>query len=266
MKKRLICAGLSVLLVLSGISAFAADTVTTEYTKTENGYHHFTTSGKLDNANTAFVTVVVTDRDNITIDSIQYVDQGLTDGNGNFAFTNYIPKQNPVIGQEYTVRVGVWGRKTPITCDPLKLPADAPAYSLSGQFNFEGSRTLGTVELYKDGVLLDSMERAAGAYDFSMLEPGTYTVKFTKQSHLPEVREAEITTAHATDVDANLVAGDVNADAIINLSDFGEVTALLGQEAGSAQQKKADFLENGRIDVNELTKLIQNYGEDRRSE
>ena len=266
MKKRLICLGLSILFMVGAVSAYAADAVTTEYTKTENGYHHFTTSGKLDNAANAFVTVVVTDGTNITIDSIQYVDQGITDASGNFTFSNYIPKQNPNMGQEYIVKVGVWGRTTPITCAPLTLPADAPGYAISGAFGFEGERTQGTVELYKENVLQDSLTRSAGEYTFSLLSPGNYIVKFNKQSHLPEVREVEITATNATDVNANLVAGDVNGDNIINLSDFGAVTALFGNEAGSEEEKKADFLENGTVDVNELTKLIQNYGEDRRSE
>ena len=266
MKKR-IGFGLALLLALNSFTAFAADSVKTQYIDTQNGYHMFTTSGKLDNARNAFVTVVVTDGANITVDSIQYVDQGVTDGSGNFSFSNYIPKQNPAIGQEYTVRVGVWGRKTPIACAPLKLPEDAPAYSLSGTVAFDGTRTQGTITLYdENGVERSSIIRNAGAYDFSMLEPGAYTVKFEKQSHLPEIREAEITNTHATDVDATLKSGDVNGDKIINLSDFGVVTSMLGQEAGSDAQKQADFMEDGTIDVNELTKLITNYGEDRRSE
>lgn len=266
MKKR-IGIGLALLLALNSFTAFAADSVKTQYQDTQNGYHMFTTSGKLDNAQNAFVTVVVTDGANITVDSIQYVDQGVTDGSGNFSFANYIPKQNPTIGQEYTVRVGVWGRKTPITCDPLKLPVDAPIYSISGEISFEGARTQGTVTLFDEqGNQLATMQKSAGAYDFSMLEPGVYTVKFEKQSHLPEIREAEIVNTNVTEVNAALKAGDVNADKIINLSDFGVVTSMFGQEAGSAEQKKADFMENGTIDVNELTKLITNYGEDRRSE
>ncbi len=264
--KKIIAIYLSALILCGGITAFAADTVTTEYIKTENAEHYFTTSGKLDNAKNAFVTVVVTDGTAITVDSIQYVDQGITDGAGNFSFSNYIPKQAPQAGQEYAVKVGVWGRATPLSCAPLKLPEDAPAYSISGTFSFDGARTKGTVTLYKGGAVQQTATVQAGTYMFSMLEPGAYTVTFEKQSHLPETREAEIVNTHATEVNATLTAGDVNGDKIINLSDFGFVTSMLGQEAGSEDQKKADFLENGTIDVNELTKLIQNYGEDRRSE
>lgn len=264
--KKIIALCLAALLICNGVGVLAADSVTTEYIKTENAEHYFTTSGKLDNAKNAFVTVVITDGNAITIDSIQYVNQGVTDASGNFKFENYIPKQPPQIGQEYAVKVGVWGRKTPISCAPLKLPEDAPAYSVSGTISFEGTRTKGTVSLYKDEQIVQSATVPTGAYSFSMLEPGAYVVVFEKQSHLPEIRETEITNNNATEVNATLKAGDVNGDKIINLSDFGVITSMLGQEAGSDAQKKADFLENGTIDVNELTKLITNYGEDRRSE
>ncbi|MBR3943125.1 MAG: hypothetical protein IKJ55_07175 [Clostridia bacterium] len=144
---------------------------------------------------------------------------------------------------------------------------DAPVYSIAGEISFEGTRSQGIVTLYDaQGTLLAEMQKPAGTYAFSMLEPGVYTVKFEKQSHLPEVREAEITNAHITGVNASLKAGDVTGDKIINLSDFGVVTSMFGQEAGSAEQKKADFMEDGTVNIHELTKMIENYGEDRRSE
>lgn len=253
--------------LLCSFSCFAQSTAQTVYNYTKDGNQYFTTSGVIENGANKFVTLLVTDGDSITVDSIMYIDQTSADNNGNFDFSNYVPMVNLVDGKKYTVKIGSTSLSAPISGGYAALPGTgADTYFVKGTvaYNGGGKVTKGSVKLLSGTDVLKSLEidPTVCSYEFSGVENGTYTLRFDKPLHLPRTKEITVNGSGVTAPDVILPAGDLNGDNTINLSDLNVVINYFGMDPStlSAEQAKADINEDQNINLLDINKIINDFG------
>lgn len=269
--KKQIAALLTVIMVFAGsVSVFADNSVQNTYNseKSTTEDQYFTTSGTIaDNAG-GYVTLLVTNGNDITVDSIMYIDQTQANDAGAFSFTDYIPKINLVQNQEYKVRVGATVLTAPIDGGVLKLPEVASGYIVSGKLTYVGNKTQPVIQLLKaDGTEVAKAETGSDGvanYTFENVGDGTYTLKFSKVSSLTEKTPVTVAGSNVTVPDMRLLVGDVNADNAVSVFDLTEVIAVLGSKENDADYRAAaDVDENGTVSILDLTSVIANLGERR---
>lgn len=269
--KKQIAALLTAIMTIGSVTAFAADSADSMYNseKSTAEDQYFTTAGTIESNAGGYVTLVVTNGDNITVDSIMYINQTQADSSGAFSFTDYIPKVNLMQNQEYKVRVGATSLTSPIDGGVLKLPEVATGYVVSGKLNYVGNKTKPVIQLLKaDGTevlkLEDVGSDGVANYTFQNVTDGIYTLKFSKLSHLAEKTTVTVAGSNVTVPDMRLLVGDVNADNAVSVFDLTEVIAVLGsKEGGTDYRAAADVDENGAVSILDLTSVIANLGERR---
>lgn len=266
--KKQIAALLTVIMVFAGsISVFADNSVQNTYNseKSTAEDQYFTTSGTIaDNAG-GYVTLLVTNGNDITVDSIMYIDQTQANDAGAFSFTDYIPKINLVQNQEYKVRVGATALTAPIDGGVLKLPEVASGYIVSGKLTYVGNKTQPVIQLLKaDGTEVAKAETGSDGvanYTFGNVGDGTYTLKFSKVSSLTEKASVTVAGSNVTVPDAQLRAGDVDKDNAISTYDLIGVIKVFGTSEGDSNfNTAADVDEDGAISVLDLVRIISNFG------
>ena len=250
--------------LLSGMSAFAASTATSVYNASKSNAvdQYFTTSGKIENGGSGFVTLLVTNGSAITVDSIMYIDQTVADANGNFSFTDYIPKINVPVGSKYTVKVGATSLTAAIPGGYLEAPA-ITGHTVSGSLNFFGSTTGASLNLKKNGSVVASATSTNGTFSLSNVEDGEYIITVTKRAHLPAVATVKVEGGNITVPAITLIPGDcVSDDGEIGFKDLSTVIDVYGVKTGETGYNiNFDFDEDGEVGFKELSAIIDNYGE-----
>lgn len=240
------------LCVLMLFVTVSADEITTEYIKSENGNQYFTTSGTISANANGFVSLLVTDGDAISVDSIMYIDQTTADGNGYFKFENYVPKNNILGAKKYKVRIGATSSSVILDGGVLEI-TDA----ILGDVNFNGfTGVSGATVTLKDstGATIKSEDFTNG-FTFSSLNEGTYTLIIKKPLFLPSVVIVNYEGIPTTVDEIEMYAGDITQDSIINLTDL---TLLL--EDYSSTSSAVDLNGDGNIGAADLSAIINNYG------
>lgn len=251
------------MMLFSTVSVCAESVATSQYNeeKSDDVDQYFTTEGKIDNNVNGFVTIVVTDGDAVTVDSIMYIDQTIAEQDGSFAFADYIPKENLKVGEKYTVRIGATALAAPISGGYLELP-DAKKYTVSGSLSFMGGKRKAYVQILNaDGSVQAEAETETGDFVISNVPDGTYKVYITKQSHLPAQTEMTVSGEDVQLEPVRLLAGDINEDKIINIFDLTNLIEMFGKSETSAGfREEPDLDENGTVNIFDLTALIENFG------
>ncbi|MBR5517875.1 MAG: hypothetical protein IKV86_02490 [Clostridia bacterium] len=253
-------------LILSATSVFAASTATSVYNeeKSTETDQYFITSGKIENGGSGFVTLLVTKDGTITVDNIMYIDQTVADENGNFSFTNYIPKDNVPKGGKYTVKVGATSLNTPISGGYLEIPEApvvVPGYPVTGNVNFKGDLTKATLTLTSGDKTVASIESANGKFSIENIPDGTYTLTVKKAKHLPATVEVTVNGGTINVPEIELLAGDCNNDLEIGYADLAQVIAIYGYlSTNEYYDDTYDVNEDGEVGYTDLSAIIANYG------
>lgn len=240
------------LCVLMLFVTVSADEITSEYIKTESGNQYFTTSGTISANANGFVSLLVTDGDTISVNSIMYIDQTTADENGYFKFENYVPKNNILGAKTYKVRIGATSSTTALDGGVLQI-TDA----ILGAVNFNDfTGVSGATVTLKDstGATLKTQDFTTD-FNLSSLNEGAYTLIIKKPLFLPAVVNVDYEGVPTTVDEIMLYAGDIVQDNVINLTDL---TLLI--EDYSSESTAVDLNGDGTINASDLSAMINNYG------
>ncbi|MBR4029816.1 MAG: hypothetical protein IKJ06_00240 [Clostridia bacterium] len=240
------------LCVLMLFVTVSADEITSEYIKTENGNQYFTTSGTVTANANGFVSLLVTDGDTISVDSIMYIDQTIANSNGYFEFLNYVPKINISGAKKYKVRIGATSSTTILDGGVLEI-TDA----ILGSVDFNGFTGVSgaTVTLKDSTGATIKTEAFSSDFNLSSLDEGTYTLVIKKPLFLPAVVTVNYEGIPTAVDEIEMYAGDITQDNVINLSDL---TLLL--EDYSSSSSAVDLNGDGTVGASDLSAMINNYG------
>ena len=261
--KKIIAVILAVVMTMSAVSVFAASTATSVYNeeKSTETDQYFTTSGKIENGGNGFVTLLVTTNGTVNVDNIMYIDQTVADQNGNFSFTNYIPKINVPQGGKYIVKVGATSLNQAISGGYLELP-EPKGHTVTGTVSSQGT-TGAAITIKKDGAVVASASATNGAFSLANVADGSYQVVITKKAHLPKLATLTVSGGNVTMTEVKLLAGDLYPDdKEIGINDLSKVIGLYGVRTGETGYNASyDVNDDGEIGINELSAIIGNYGE-----
>lgn len=239
------------------VPAFAAAPTTEKVA----GADKWTTSGSDAAYANKMMTVVAyapTDGD-ITVESIQYIDQTVADENGAYAFTNYVPKDLPTT-EDYIVKVG--GEAVGGVLDAGVIEAAGPStVAVTGTVNTEAAAAVATVSFLTEGtetaVATGTTTNSAFSVDVA---PGTYDVLFSRVGYLDyKITSVPVTAAMALGT-YKLAPGDVVKSGVVNTSDLGAfVRAFSSTTGGELYNEGADFDYNGAVNTTDLGDMIANF-------
>ena len=204
--------------------AFAADT-------TDNGDGTWTTSGSDASYAGKMMTMVAYEGGEITVDSIQYIDQTTADENGAFAFENYIPKNLPKT--DYTVLVGGETLDAALPAGTIKAP-EIVDVAVTGTLKMANTLEKATANLYAAGTTdyaaatpVATADVEGGALNVTVA-PGSYDLVITRPGYLKYTKKNIDATAALALGEIALNAGDMNSDDIVNTDDLTAVIGAFG--------------------------------------
>lgn len=256
MKKMISFILAAALTAVVAMPAFAADT-------TDNGDGTWTTSGSDASYANKMMTMVAYEGDGeITVDSIQYIDQTVANESGAFAFENYIPKDLPTTS-DYTVLVGGETLDAPIAGGKI-AKIETPEVVVTGKVTTLADAVVAKVEFFAAGTedVVASADVTAGQYSMNVA-PGTYDVVITSAGYLKYTVSGVVVEGAKTMDDCTLTAGDINADSVINVSDLGSILPIFAAKADdttSGYVIAADFNRDSVINVTDLSVILTNFG------
>ncbi len=252
MKKMISFILAAALTAVAAMPAFAADTVS-------NGDGTWTTSGSDASYANKMMTMVAYEGDGeITVDSIQYIDQTVANGSGAFAFENYIPKDLPTAG-DYTVLVGGETLDAPIAGGTI-AKIETPEVAVAGKVITLADVVVAKVDFLAAGTedVIASADVAAGAFSVDVA-PGTYDVLITSVGYLSYKITGVVVETAMTLADCTLAAGDVDPNGVVNVTDLSNfLPALAKLEGGEGYVIACDFDANGAINATDLANLVKN--------
>lgn len=268
--KRIISILLTIIMMFSCISAYAASTAESVYNESKSNEkdQYFTTSGKIENGGSEFVTLLVTTDGSISVDSIMYIDQTVANADGTFSFTDYIPKINVPYGERYVVKVGASSLSQTIPGGYLEVP-EPQGYTVSGKVNCYGEKTTAKLKLKKDGAVVATADATAqGTFNFENIPDGEYYMIVTKNAHLPAVVSVIVNNGNISVPEITLLPGDCVAEGMnqtreIGYTDLSLVIDIYGATTEDLDYKaEYDVNEDGEIGYTELSEIINNYGKE----
>ena len=163
-----------------------------------------------------------------------------TYGRGIWAISLAAPVQRVISGNIYLEGVA----------NPAAVSPYAPIGPLTIEF-----RTVGGGTIYTRTVTLPS----SGAFSFSDIPPGNYTVAVKAPKWLRATAPANATSANVSGLSLTLLAGDANNDNSIDSSDFSVLIGCFNTLAsipGSGYDPTADFNADGSVDSSDFALLI----------
>ena len=135
--------------------------------------------------------------------------------------------------------------------------AQPQGVTVSGELKtFGDAAAAATVELLVDGAVKYTLTTTGAAYSFENVEPGSYTLKVSKEDHVTREYAITVEADVAQDVKIHLL-GDVTGDGRVNVADTSKVyshvkgTAPLTDYAFAC----ADVDANGKINVADTSKV-----------
>lgn len=241
------------------VPAFAeapdADTVQDEGART------WTTSGKHDDFKNAMMTMIAYTPDgegNITVNSIQYIDQTTADENGAYSFSSYIPKDLPTAG-DYTVKVGSEGRPNATDAGTIKQ-IKVTDVAVKGEATALGKAVI-TVDFYKagDSTSVYSTEIVENAFSLDVV-PGTYDIVFSSPGYLDYKITNVVVTEALSLKSVKINAGDVDGNGSVVAADIGFVVgAYLKKSTDPDFNPAMDFNADGAITAADVGFAVGNY-------
>lgn len=238
-----------------GMTVFAEEVVepTTVYDEA-NGY---TTSGANEAYADKLVTILAISGENITIDSIQYIGQSMADENGEYSFTNYLPKNDPV-NEAYKVLIGGEEIDTPLDAGII---GKYPGVSISGTVSVTGADKSAEILITKkdDPTISKTTEAdpATGEYLIDDVEKGIYTVHVSKKSNLKYTLNNLNVQSNIVNNDYQLFAGDVNQDDKINILDITQIVSTFNGD--TSVYPNSDVDNNGAINILDILAAVNNF-------
>jgi hypothetical protein len=109
-----------------------------------------------------------------------------------------------------------------------------------------------------DGTTLSATTDPDGNFEFADVPPGTYTFQADADGYLPAVCESMDIVEPLTELEpAELVAGDVNDDGLIDITDAVAIGVAFGDPASNPA---ADLNGDGAVNVFDLILMAVNFG------
>ncbi len=101
---------------------------------------------------------------------------------------------------------------------------------------------------------------SAGAYAFSDIPAGAYTLAVKGSKWLRKTVAVDLSRTRATPVNLSLLAGDVNNNNVVDVDDLTLLLNVYNTTNGDGfYNAGADFNDSGAVDVDDLTLLLNNY-------
>ena len=261
MKKML---GLIVAMAMVAAGSVSVMAATAPTTSEANGA--YTTSG-VQGAN-EMMTLLVYSGTEITVDSIQYIDQVTADSTGAYSFAGYKTKVDVAPGVSYTVKVGgealTDGPYSSIGADAvagLGITGASSGSQFKGSVSFVGT-TVPTITLTPaEGAAIPVTVAADGTFDTTVAN-GTYTLVVAKPYHLSYTKNNYAISAAVTDAAFSVKAGDLSNDATINSTDLNTLLFDFGKSGTDITAAQSDITEDTPATVNssDLNALLFNFG------
>ena len=204
-----------------------------------------------------YVLLMVKDPDSINDEGVMYIDQAAA-VDGAVTFEDFIPKDLPGDGQTWTALLGgeFSGETSPKEIGTLTFGYGLPVngtVTLQGRTNYTGA----TVTLTGESSFT-AATGADGAYSFSSVAPGTYTMTITMPGYLSHTINDLAVSGAVTVPDKSLLGGDVNkvGDGYINADDLSVILEYFTQEA---PYPGADVNGDSYINAEELSLILNNF-------
>lgn len=251
MKKIVSVVVVCMMLLTMSVSVFADTVAPTTVADTVNG--GWTTAGtNADYAGKMMTILVYEQGQTPSVDSIQYIDQTVADSaTGAYAFTGYLPIDDPVYGSPYVVKVGGQGI-TPVL-DAGLIEAAAPVVetaTISGTVAFSGTATGATITLKPvEGEETVITTETNGAFE-ETVDKGTYTLVVSKAGHTTYTYNGFEVSEDVTDLAYEIYGGDCDKTTKIALADL---LIVLGNLTASTEGDVAE--EVVLSDIDESTKV-----------
>ncbi len=247
MKKIVSVVVVCMMLLTMSVSVFADTVAPTTVADTVNG--GWTTAGtNADYAGKMMTILVYEQGQTPSVDSIQYIDQTVADSaTGAYAFTGYLPIDDPVYGSPYVVKVGGQGI-TPVL-DAGSIPVVETA-TISGTVAFSGTATGATITLKPvegEGEETVITTETNGAFE-ETVDKGTYTLVVSKAGHTTYTYNGFEVSGDVTDLAYEIYGGDCDKTTKIALADL---LIVLGNLRASTEGDVAE--EVVLSDINEST-------------
>lgn len=245
------------------MTAMVAMPVFADVTTTKDASENMWTTAGTDAAYAnKMMTIVAYSGDEITIDSIQYIDQTTADVNGAFAFEDYIPKNLPTSGN-YKVKVGSEDLSTPVDAGIIEQ-IQISSGTVSGTVVTASDTATATVDFYTAGTstLIDSATTEAGAFS-KEVEAGTYDIVISRPGYLKyTLKNVTVEEAYAVG-NITLLAGDIDSNNIVNTDDLTPIISAFGAQKAEAGDYNVayDIDANNTINTDDLTPVISNFTE-----
>lgn len=222
----------------------------------------WTTSGKHDDFKDKMMTMIAyapNENGEITVDSIQYIDQTTADASGAYSFDSYMLKVLPTAG-DYTVKVGSEARDSAVDAGIIEQ-IKVTDVAISGEGSALGKAVI-SIEFYKAGESTSAYKtEVVGTSEFEVnVAPGTYDVVISSPGYL----DYKITNVEVNDAMSlkpiKIKAGDVDGNGIVMVEDIGfVVSAFKKTSADAGYTLTRDFDANGAITVEDIGFVVANF-------
>jgi hypothetical protein len=142
----------------------------------------------------------------------------------------------------------------------LVLAVTSDGASVSGQVTLEG-REAGNfdgAEVTIEGTEMSATTDGDGNFEFADVAPGVYTFQADAEGYLPAVCEGAEVVAPSTELmPVELLAGDVNDDGAIDITDAVAIGVAFGDAEGNPE---ADLNDDGAVNILDLILMAVNFG------
>ena len=219
----------------------------------------WTTSGKHDDFKDKMMTMIAyapNENGEITVDSIQYIDQTTADASGAYSFDSYMPKVLPTAG-DYTVKVGSEARDSAVDAGIIEQIAVSEV-PITGTIKTQNNAATATVSFCQPGTTesIVSAETIEDVFTVNVA-PGTYDVIVSRVGYLKYTITNVVISESFELGSFELEAGDVDGNGSVTGSDIGDVVLGIAKSTGQAGYKEAaDFDANGTITASDLGAVV----------
>lgn len=224
----------------------------------------WTTSGQSDNFKDKMMTMIAyapNGEGEITVDSIQYIDQTTADASGAYSFDSYIPKDLPTAG-EYTVIVGSEVLDNAIDAGKIEQ-IKVTDVAVTGTITTQSNAAKATIDFCAAGTTTPvvSAETTDGAFSANVA-PGTYDVIISRPGYLKYTITGVVIEDALSLKGVKLLPGDIDANNLVNTDDLTPIISGFAQKTGDAGYNVIlDLDANNIINTDDLIPTISSFGQ-----